>query len=830
MKIISCLLLACFGLSVANGSATVSSVPGTGSLRAFIADDISRGETIVPLNGRRAEFSPDGRAVAWARTRPSNTSRHLDWASAVPPRWLGADVWVSESGSGHSVKITDGDKDDTTWWHQTWSPDSQHLAMLSNRGDAVGLWIWSRDRRELRRLCPTDIDGARGVSWRDHENILVWKSRSGVITGSSSFSVPRAASMVWDRFRRGEVTANVLSAGAALDDYVARNVADAGDLQLCLVNIITGSTRILSSGFSSDRVVAPNGKSFAVVRWRMKAVPLAKVERVDGFSPVDYTYSLEVVSMDGVRLFKIESTDRPGPFAFGKLDANDFIYSGRRADGKYVLRRVSLASGESVELPLSQLSLDRSTPWLLASDDSVLLKARRESGSDRADWWRLDRGGKLNCLSSGCGKVPQQLHPIPDGRFLGITDEGLSLISDTGICEAIAIPVGPDVAPSMPPELEFPRNGGGQKILVTKHRADGDVEQFWADIADFKFKAITTPEKGAILCDIAWPESQPIALFITDGNAGFSLWQGNRDRFDRLAEGNDFLKAIAPPRWVEVKYRSKNDEALVAWLMLPEPYVEGRKYPVLVKIYPGSVWSETARPDNSEPQGSLDMRVAAGKGYAVLFPSMPAVKEDEEPMANLSDRVAPALDEANARRLVDGDRAFLIGHSAGGYSALGILASDHRYKAAIVCAGVSDLVSDYLTIPANGYSIEPERVSAIMRMWNYESGQGGMGVPPWKDLEKYRRNSPIVHSGEFRTPILFIHGDLDVNVPIEQSTEMFQSLLRQGKTAQFVRYWGEAHSLVSPANVTDMWSRIINWCDKYGGIRRGPDGQIVQSD
>ena len=46
---------------------------------------------------------------------------------------------------------------------------------------------------------------------------------------------------------------------------------------------------------------------------------------------------------------------------------------------------------------------------------------------------------------------------------------------------------------------------------------------------------------------------------------------------------------------------------------------------------------------------------------------------------------------------------------------------------------------------------------------------------------------------------------------------MFSGLYRLGKTARFVRYWGEGHVPASPANIRDMWNRIYEWLDKYLG-------------
>lgn len=66
----------------------------------------------------------------------------------------------------------------------------------------------------------------------------------------------------------------------------------------------------------------------------------------------------------------------------------------------------------------------------------------------------------------------------------------------------------------------------------------------------------------------------------------------------------------------------------------------------------------------------------------------------------------------------------------------------------------------------------------------------------------------------FRTPLLIVHGELD-SVPMTQSEQFFTASYRQGKRAQFVRYWGEPHVLTSPANIEDLWMRIYEWLDEH---------------
>jgi dipeptidyl aminopeptidase/acylaminoacyl peptidase len=97
-----------------------------------------------------------------------------------------------------------------------------------------------------------------------------------------------------------------------------------------------------------------------------------------------------------------------------------------------------------------------------------------------------------------------------------------------------------------------------------------------------------------------------------------------------------------------------------------------------------------------------------------------------------------------------------------------------------------------------------------------EAGQARMGNPPWKDLARYVRNSPLYYVERVETPLMIVQGDMDY-VALQQGEQFFTALHRQNKRAAFVRYWGEGHVLEAPANVRDMWQRVYAWFDEFLG-------------
>jgi dipeptidyl aminopeptidase/acylaminoacyl peptidase len=156
------------------------------------------------------------------------------------------------------------------------------------------------------------------------------------------------------------------------------------------------------------------------------------------------------------------------------------------------------------------------------------------------------------------------------------------------------------------------------------------------------------------------------------------------------------------------------------------------------------------------------------------------------------------------------DRLGVKGHSFGGFSTYGLVAISNRFKAAIAEAGPSDWVSDYGTF----YAGWRYRDSLTIAPGGSLPGQVQVAGPPWQDWARYFKNSPLAYVERIHTPLMIVQGDFDV-VPIEQGEEMVSALQALGRRVQFLRYWGEGHSLTSPANIRDKWQREVAWFDSF---------------
>ena len=176
--------------------------------------------------------------------------------------------------------------------------------------------------------------------------------------------------------------------------------------------------------------------------------------------------------------------------------------------------------------------------------------------------------------------------------------------------------------------------------------------------------------------------------------------------------------------------------------------------------------------------------------------------------------------------IADADRLFVSGHSFGGYATFGLVSQTNPFKAAIAHAGTTNLINTYGTLISWMRYAENANSILTLNIDGAEAGQGRMGNPPWKDRDRYIRNSPLTYVDRVTTPLMIVHGDMDV-LGMEDPENFFRSLYRQGKRVQFVRYLGEGHVLGSPANIRDMWQRMIEWMDEYGDIKRNAQGEIL---
>ena len=257
--------------------------------------------------------------------------------------------------------------------------------------------------------------------------------------------------------------------------------------------------------------------------------------------------------------------------------------------------------------------------------------------------------------------------------------------------------------------------------------------------------------------------------------------------------------------------------------MAPADYEKGKRYPLVVEVYPVGVagscstLQESAWPNFSVPD------LWATRGFIYTRPAIPLdfAQTDDGPIAGMDEVIDQTIDALIAQGYADPNKVVLYGISQGGISSLYIATQSKKFAAVISVNGWADFFSHYFGARGLMRYFHLDQNGGDNR-WRYDciSAEAdnycpfGFGSSPLDNPEAFARNSPVALAKGITAPVFLVHSDLDY-IDISQYDEMFGALYRAGKEAVYVRYWGEGHSPSSPANIRDLWTRIDRFLSQY---------------
>jgi dipeptidyl aminopeptidase/acylaminoacyl peptidase len=741
--------------------------------------------------------SPDGARVAFVRVRPktqASTFGRLLLAGGER-----ADVWVAGT-RGRAYAVSDGRRDGTGFFLPAWSPDGRRLAMLSTRGGGITLWVWHRDTRRLRRVSSRSVEFVRPV-WQDRTTLLCAAPLPSRPSGAAVLDTASARHHLeaWPRaFTGRDVTASVLRTGET-------GSADPR-LQGHLLRFTLGVAEptVLADGAIAGMVVAPGGRSVAVVRAARLLRPVDGTP-LPNVNPV--RYELTLLPASGAQTTVADDV-LPGTVAWSTDGSHLSVGVYPSVTTPPRLARFRSRGTAFERLPEADTALAaREALW---ADASVII-ARSATPGDQQRWTIVD-DSRARPLQVPAGGAIERIVRAEPGAVLAASGTGLWRVDLRQGTPARLITRLQDE------RLALPQDADGTRRVTTVLVRGGTPHSWWVvDVASGSRRGLPALTSDA---DV-------VALLPATGGV-VTRESSRRGTFLRIADpgavqartlvaGNTFLGGVAEARLERVDYTLADGTASIAWLLVPAGAAPGVPLPTVVWVYGGLVYGATPPrvfvPLNSP--GTLNVQVLAARGYAVLLPSMPLGPEGVpgDPHRVIPGTVLPAVDAAIATGRVDSERLAVIGHSFGGYAVYSLITQTARFRAAIAMAGAANLVSLYGQLDPRQRHLDQAR-DRWLAMVFAESGQYRMGGPPGRDMARYVRNSPINEIDQVQTPTLIVQGDLDY-VPMQQGEEFFTGLYRRGVPAEFVRYWGEGHVIESPPNVVDLWERVIVWLDRH---------------
>ena len=252
-----------------------------------------------------------------------------------------------------------------------------------------------------------------------------------------------------------------------------------------------------------------------------------------------------------------------------------------------------------------------------------------------------------------------------------------------------------------------------------------------------------------------------------------------------------------------VHFRNIDGVRLKATLFKPENFDPSRKYPMIVYIYERlSQMLHTFSPP--QPGTSINVPFYVSNGYLVLTPDI--VYTAGYPGQSALKCVLPAIDAVVDKGFVDEAAIGIQGHSWGGYQIAYMVTQTNRFRAAEAGAPVGNMTSAYSGIRWG---------TGLPRQFQYEQTQSRIGVPLYKNPQRYIENSPVFYAERVKTPLLILHNDQDDAVPWYQGIELFLALRRNEKEAYLLSYNGEFHGLRRRHNQKDYTVRMQQFFDHF---------------
>ena len=332
------------------------------------------------------------------------------------------------------------------------------------------------------------------------------------------------------------------------------------------------------------------------------------------------------------------------------------------------------------------------------------------------------------------------------------------------------------------------RRGAGS---VHRHELESGTTTLIADDGAFTDLALE-PAAGAMALRASYAE--PPVLVRLPAEAGHAS-----QRIPTFPELDADALAAFPGRVERLTAQAADGQEIGSWLVRPADSSAESPVPLVVFVHGGPIGSWNSWSWRWNPQ------LLAARGYAVLLPD-PAISTGyghafiqrgwgrwgAEPYTDL----ISAIDAALERPELDASRTALMGGSFGGYMANWVAGSTDRFRAIVTHASLWALRGFHGTTDYG-----PD--------WEREFGD------PYADPSRYEEWSPARLLPNIRTPMLLIHGERDLRVPISEALRLWTDLRRHQVPARFLYFPDENHWVLKPQNARLWYETVGAFLDEH---------------
>lgn len=280
---------------------------------------------------------------------------------------------------------------------------------------------------------------------------------------------------------------------------------------------------------------------------------------------------------------------------------------------------------------------------------------------------------------------------------------------------------------------------------------------------------------------------------------------------DLKSGGETLIRDYNPERLSDIElgefgewnFQSSRGDTIHGRYYLPPHFDANKKYPMLVYYYGG------CSPVGRYLDSYYNFHNWAAMGYVVYVIQPSGCTGFGQEFAA---RHVNAYGKYTADDIIEGTKKFCaehsyvndkkigcLGASYGGFMTMYLQTVTDIFAAAMAHAGISNPASYW------GYGY-----------WGYSyNAVSAAGSYPWNNPELMSGRSPLFNADKVHTPILFLHGGDDTNVPIVESTQMFNALKILGRDCAFVTVEGQNHHILDYEKQVKWVHTYYAWFAKY---------------
>jgi dipeptidyl aminopeptidase/acylaminoacyl peptidase len=322
------------------------------------------------------------------------------------------------------------------------------------------------------------------------------------------------------------------------------------------------------------------------------------------------------------------------------------------------------------------------------------------------------------------------------------------------------------------------------------HRIDVASGKHAAVTAGSSYSGLAIAGKPATIVAVRQSFSEPPTLVRIAARDGVATKL--TDHNDALLAGIEFGKVES------VVYPGVGGADIQMWVVFPPGFDPSKKYPLYLILHGGP-----HNGVNDHWTFRWNAQVFTGWGYVAAwhnFHGSSGFGQAFTDSINPDQISKPYEDTIRAAQWfaekpwIDGERMAAGGGSYGGYLAATLLGRPHPFKTLVAHAAV---YNNY-TQRGSDYGASKDRF-----------------FEPWERPEEFARYSPHTSAGNFETPTLVVHGQLDQRVPFNQGMELFQTLQNRGVESRFVYFPNENHWILKRENSLAWYREVKDWLARF---------------